>query len=40
LDRSFGESVWQSSAVLSLMFGFPTVKAQIIIHVMFPFFWG
>ena len=40
LDRSFGESVRQSSAVLSLMSGFPTVKAQIIIHAVFPFFWG
>jgi len=40
LDRSFGESVRRSSAVLSLMSGFPTVKAQIIIHVVFSFFWG
>jgi len=39
-DRGFGESVRRSSAVLSLMSGFPTVKAQIIIHAMFPFFWG
>jgi len=39
-DWSFGESVRQSSAVLSLMSRFPTVKAQIIIHVVFPFFWG
>jgi hypothetical protein len=39
-DRGFGESVQWSSAVLSLMSGFPTVKAQIIIHAVFPFFWG
>jgi hypothetical protein len=39
-DRGFGESVWQSSAVLSLMSRFPIVKAQIIIHAVFPFFWG
>jgi hypothetical protein len=39
-DRSFGESVQWSSAVLSLMSGFPTVKAQIIIHAVFSFFWG
>jgi hypothetical protein len=38
--QSFGESVQRSFAVLSLMFGFPTVKAQIIIHVVFPFFQG
>jgi len=37
-DRGFGESVRRSSAVLRLMSGFPTVKAQIIIHVVFPFF--
>jgi hypothetical protein len=40
LDRGFGKSVWQSSAVLSLMPRFPTVKAQIIIHAVFPLFWG
>jgi hypothetical protein len=39
-DWSLGESVWWSSAVLSLMSGFPTVKAQIIIHAVLPFFWG
>jgi len=39
-DRSFGKSVQWSSAVLSLMSGFPTVKAQIIIHAVFSFFWG
>jgi hypothetical protein len=39
-DRGFGESVWRSSAVLSLMPWFPTVKTQIIIHAVFPFFWG
>jgi hypothetical protein len=40
LDRSFRELVRWSSAVLSLMSRFPTVKAQIIIHVVLPFFWG
>ena len=39
-DRGFGKSVWRSSAILSLMSGFPAVKAQIIIHAVFPFFWG
>ena len=39
-NRGFGESVQQSSAVLSLMSGFPIVKAQIIIYAVFPFFWG
>jgi hypothetical protein len=37
-NRGFGELVQWSSTVLSLMSGFPTVKAQIIIHVVFPFF--
>jgi len=39
-NRGFRELVWWSSAVLSLMSGFPAVKTQIIIHVVFPFFWG
>jgi len=39
-DRGLGESVRRSSAVLSLMPGFPTIKAQIIIHAVLPFFWG
>ena len=39
-DRGFGESVWRSFAILSFMSGFPTVKAQIIIHAVLPFFWG
>jgi hypothetical protein len=37
LDRGFGESVRQSSAVLSFVSGFPTVKAQIIIHAVLSF---
>jgi hypothetical protein len=40
LDRGLGELVRRSFAVLSLMSGFPTVKAQVIIHAVFPFFWG
>jgi len=38
LDRSFMESVQQSSAVLSLMSRFPTIEAQIVIHAVFLFF--
>ena len=37
-DRGFGESVQQSLAVLSFMFRFPTVKAQIIIYAVLSFF--
>jgi hypothetical protein len=39
-DRGFRESVRRSSAVLSFVSGFPTVKAQIIIHAVLSFFWG
>jgi hypothetical protein len=39
-NRGFGESVRRCSAVLSFMSGFPTVKAQIIIHAVLSFFWG
>jgi hypothetical protein len=39
-DRGFGESVQRSSAILSFMSGFPTVKAQIVIHAILPFFGG
>ena len=39
-DGGFGESVRRSSAILSFMSGFPTVKAQIIIHAILSFFGG
>ena len=37
-DGGFGESVQQSSTVLSLMSGFPTGKAQIVVHMVLAFF--